>query len=282
MIVPDIAQNTDAVTRHYDMLDSFYREIWGDHVHHGYWSTGRESVREATEALVELLADRLALSPGQDLCDIGCGYGATAELLSQRHGVSVLGVTLSPKQLAVAVERAARRRKLAFVRRDWLANGCQDAQFDRAYAIESSEHMADKRLFFAEAFRTLRPGGRLGICAWLARSDAKRWEVRYLLEPICREGRLPGMGTEIEYRSMAEEVGFRIASFEDLSRQVRRTWSLIIKRVIGKLITDARYRQFLRDATASERIFALTVLRIWIAYRTGSMRYGLLTVEKPC
>lgn len=105
--------------------------------------------------------------------------------------------------------------------------------------------------------------------------------MRHLLEPICREGRLLGMGDEIEYRLMAEAAGFRIMSFEDLSRPVRRTWSVIIKRLLGKLVTDARYRRFLRDADASERIFALTVLRIWIAYRTGSMRYGLLTVEKP-
>jgi hypothetical protein len=40
--------------------------------------------------------------------------------------------------------------------RDWLANGFPSTSFDRAYAIESTEHMDDKVFCFAEAFRTLR------------------------------------------------------------------------------------------------------------------------------
>ncbi len=40
-----------AVGAHYDDLDPFYRSIWGDHVHHGYWRTGKESAAEAAIAL---------------------------------------------------------------------------------------------------------------------------------------------------------------------------------------------------------------------------------------
>jgi tocopherol O-methyltransferase len=56
MITPKTIQTTAAVAAHYDELDGFYREIWGDHVHHGYWTTGRESAAEATEALITHLA----------------------------------------------------------------------------------------------------------------------------------------------------------------------------------------------------------------------------------
>ena len=42
------------VAGHYDELDAVYREIWGEHVHHGLWRTGRESVAEATHALADL------------------------------------------------------------------------------------------------------------------------------------------------------------------------------------------------------------------------------------
>ena len=139
--------------------------------------------------------------------------------------------------------------------------------------------MADKQHFFDEAYRTLRPGGRLAVCAWLARSDPRPWEVRHLLEPICRGGRLPGMGSEAEYRTFAERAGFTVEAFEDLSLRVRRTWGVCAARLARKVLVDRRYRRFLRDARAHNRIFALTLLRIWAAYQTGSMRYGLLVAR---
>jgi tocopherol O-methyltransferase len=51
--------------------------------------------------------------------------------------------------------------------------------------------------------------------------------------------------------------------------------------VARKLVTHAQYRRFLMDARARNRVFALSLLRIWAAYATGSMRYGLLTAHKP-
>ena len=281
MIVPREPQSSAAVAEHYDELDPFYREIWGEHVHHGLWTTGRESPDQAVEALIAHLADTLALRPGQQVCDIGCGYGATAEWLAEHHGVHVMGVTLSSAQLRQAERRAAGSPLLQFMRQDWLANTFEDGAFDHVIAIDSSEHMTDKQRFFDEAYRTLRPAGRLAIYAWLARDKARPWEERLLLEPICREGRLPGMGTEAEYREWAEKAGFVVDGFEDLSPKVRRTWALCAGRVAKKLLTHSHYRRYLLDARSQNRIFALSLPRIWLAYATGSMRYGLLTAHRP-
>jgi tocopherol O-methyltransferase len=126
----------------------------------------------------------------------------------------------------------------------------------------------------------LRPGGLLAVCAWLARRDPAAWEVRHLLEPICREGRLPGMGDEAEYSGLAARSGFSVVSVEDLSARVRRTWWVCARRVILRLATQSRYRRFLRDRGAANRGFAVTLLRLMVAYRTGSMRYVLLVFRK--
>jgi len=281
MILPRETPSPASVADHYDELDPFYREIWGEHVHHGLWTSGRETPDEAVEALIAYLADTLALEPGQHVCDIGCGYGATAEWLAGHFDVHVTGVTLSPAQLRQAERRAAGSSLLHFMRQDWLANTFQSETFDHVFAIESSEHMPDKQRFFDEAYRTLRPGGRLAVYVWLARDKARAWEVRFLLEPICREGCLPGMGTASEYRDWAEKAGFEVDGIEDLSAKVKRTWTLCTGRVAMKLLTQARYRRYLLDARSRNRIFALSLPRIWLAYTTGSMVYGLLTAHKP-
>ncbi len=281
MIFPKQPQSTLAVAAHYDELDSFYREIWGQHVHHGYWATGRESATEAAEALIELLAAKLRLAPAQEVCDIGCGYGATAEFLAERHAVDVVGLTVSGTQAERASTRVVQRGRLCILRRDWLENGFKAERFDRMYAVESSEHMPDKQRFFTEAFRTLKPGGVFVVCAWLACKDPGAWQIRYLLEPICREGRLPSMGDEADYRRMAVQAGFRLVEVLDLTDQVRRTWSICARRALGKLVTEPRYMRFLLDRSAEDRSFAMTLFRIIIAYRTHAMRYCVLVFDRP-
>lgn len=272
MIVPKTPPTSADVAGHYDELDAVYREVWGEHVHHGLWRTGRESVVEATDALADLVATRLRVTAGQHLVDIGCGYGATAARLAAREGVRVTGFTLSAEQAAVARKRAG---PLAFHVRDWLENNCPDEQFDSGYAIESTEHFADKAALFAEAARTIRPGGRLVVCAWLAADAPSAWAVRHLLEPICREGRLPGLTKRGEYEEWAAAAGFRAAGFEDLSREVRRTWAIVTRRVLGKLATRPEYRRLVASRATRNRHFALSLPRLILAYRTGAMRYGV-------
>jgi tocopherol O-methyltransferase len=280
MIVPRTVQDAEAVARHYDSLDRFYRAIWGEHVHHGLWRTGREPPEEAVEALVAAVAERLQLEAGHKVCDVGCGYGGTARLLADRWDCHVVGLTLSSAQLAWA-ETARPRINPRLIRRDWLANDFPDASFDAVLSIESSEHMVDKDRFFAEVVRTLKAGGRFATCVWLSAEAPGRFAVKHLLEPICREGRLPSMGSESEYRSMMARAGLESIGFVDLSRQVRRTWALCLARAGKGLLSDRSYRAFLFDPQNSDRAFAITLLRILLAYWTGAMRYGLFWARKP-
>jgi tocopherol O-methyltransferase len=279
VIVPDVPQTAAGVAVHYDELDTAYRRIWGDHVHHGYWRTGRESATEAVDSLVRLVEERLQLEPGQVVCDIGCGYGATGADLAVAHGVSVLGLTISSAQ-----ERIARSRAdpgFTCLRRDWLDNGLRDGSFDRAYAIESSEHMVDKDRFFAEASRVLRPGGRLVVCAWLEGEAARPWEKRYLLKPICTEGRLPSMGSRADYLELASRAGLELTSYEDVSRNVRRTWGICLRRLAVRLVTDRDIRRLVLSSATRNRSFVLSLPRLVVALRTGAMRYGVFVWERP-
>lgn len=278
MIEPKTPQGQADVADHYDELDQVYREIWGEHVHHGLWRSGRESVEEATDALSDLVLSELDLVPVGSIVDIGCGYGKTADRFASHCGHWVTGFTLSGEQAKVA--RARGNEAVTIHVRDWLSNGLPDEQLDGAYAIESTEHIADKERLFREAARTMRRGARFVVCAWLSEDKPSRWRVRHLLEPICREGRLPGMGTRAEYENWAADAGFRLVKYQDVSRQVRRTWSIVTRRVAGRVLTTARYRRLLMSRSTRNRQFALSLPRLILAYRTGAMRYGVFTFEK--
>lgn len=281
MIYPNERQTAAEVEFHYDELDAVYRDLWGEHVHHGYWRTGRESPAEATEALTALVGNLLAVRPGQRLCDIGCGYGASAEYMANHYGSDVTGLSLSEAQVRLARERRPSVGSIHILRRDWLDNKLPDAAFDGVYAIESSEHMVDKGQFFDEAIRVLRPGGRLVVCAWLASSKPGPFQVRHLLEPICREGRLPSMGSREDYETLGGAAGLELIQFDDISRQARRTWSICARRVTWKLLTDRGSRRMALDTQVSNRSFLLSIPRLMVALRTGAMRYGVFVWRKP-
>jgi tocopherol O-methyltransferase len=273
---PDIA----AVAAHYDDLDPFYRSVWGDHVHHGYWLTGKEDMEQAVLNLTHLIADRAGIASGNRVCDIGCGYGATALILARNYGAHVTGITVSKRQYEIAQRALKHTGTTTFVLGDALENDFQAASFDSVIAIESSEHMPDKHKFFAEALRLLRPHGRLVIAAWLTRDHPHAVETRILLEPICIEGRLPSLASASEYTEMLSAVGFREIDFTDLTAGVQKTWSLCITRFLNKTIRDTSFRRRWRDPQLVNRIFAKTIFRIWLAYKIGSMRYGIFSATK--
>lgn len=190
-------------------------------------------------------------------------------------------LTVSPAQYHYARSTSAGSDNPRYLLCDWLQNDLPAGSFDTVIAIESSEHMGDKTAFCTEAFRVLRPGGRFVVTAWLAREGASGLEDRLILEPVCREGRMPSMGTEKDYRRFFAAAGFDFESFRDLTRQVRRTWPVCAIRFLVNLCRKPTYAKYLFNKHNRNRVFALTMFRIWLAYNTGSMRYGVFSGRKP-
>ncbi len=279
MITPRSTPSPEEVASHYDDLDTFYRDVWGEHVHHGYWVEGRETPNDAVIALLDLVADNAVIRGGERICDVGCGYGATAAYLANHHAVTVKGITLSAAQYRYAIENHA-NDQCTFVLGDWLANDFPSESYDVLTAIECLAHMTDKARFFDEAYRVLVTGGRLVACSWLAGPDASARQVRWLLEPICAEGRLPSLPDATDVRQLAEGAGFVDISMYFLTERVKRTWAICARRVLRGLLTDSRYRQYLLTRRSGNRGFLKTVGRIMIAYRTGAMEYGLFVARK--
>ena len=91
---------------------------------------------------------------------------------------------------------------------------------------------------------------------------------------------MPHLGTVADYERLADTAGFDCERFEDLTEHVTPTWPKIVRRFLAKLFGQPAYVRFLFKRHAQNRIFALTIFRIWLAYRCGAMRYGIFTFRR--
>ena len=142
------------------------------------------------------------------------------------------------------------------------------------------EHMADLPRFFREAWRVMKPDGRLVICAWMSCENPGSLSRRLLLNPIVEEAALAGIRPASEFQAATEAAGFTNFHMADITQQVKRTWPLCAVRTVKGLLTKPHYRRFLFSSKNPNRIFALTLFRIWAAYEHGVMRYGVYSADK--
>jgi len=268
------APTSTQIAGHYDTLDDIYREVWGEHVHHGFWVRGNESLREAMGQLVAAVAAPLNLRAGKRVCDIGCGYGASAQLLAKAFGVHVTGMTLSPRQAASSGEVP----DVDLLYGDFLKNEFHSAEFDAAILIESIEHFPDSRHVIGELRRILRPGGRVAMTAWLAPRAPSSIAKSTILEPLKRHTRIHGFIDERVLQADLELTGFTDIGMLDITREVARTWPHIAAGYFRALLTRPSAWRFIlrRPGNVS---YAFAVLRMMIAYRFCGLRYAIVSAR---
>jgi cyclopropane-fatty-acyl-phospholipid synthase len=188
-----IARDRRAVRHHYDAGNDFFKLFLDPSMTYScaYWGPlpsrlpgeppyegGAQTLEEAQDAKRELVATKLALRPGEHLLDVGCGWGAMAIHAASRHGVRVVGVSLSEPQIELARERAARAGVSELVEfRVADYREITGERFDAICSIGMVEHVGEERidLYMRTLHGLLEPGGRLlnhGI-AKLADFDTK-------------------------------------------------------------------------------------------------------------
>ncbi|HWR47331.1 MAG TPA: methyltransferase domain-containing protein [Pseudonocardiaceae bacterium] len=216
------------VRAYYDQTWFDYRLFWFSSVnlaiHFGYWDATTRNHGEALFAINRVLADTAGVRAGDRVLDAGCGVGGSAIWLAAHCGAEVVGITPVASQVARA--RAYARRRgidglVTFEQQDYLDTSYADASFDVVWAQESATHTERKDAFLAEAFRLLRPGGRLVIV------DFFRWRRPYA-EPDERQllGALadwasPDLSTVGEFDAWARQAGFVDITWRDITDNVR-------------------------------------------------------------
>jgi len=172
----------------------------------------------ATEELAAQLKPRLA----EHILDIGSGIGGPARWFAAHCGVHVTGVDLTPEFCAAAEAlnaMAGLTDRVTIIEGSALALPVPDATFDAAYSQNVIMNIADKQLFYREAFRALRPGGRLALSNLCAGPAGEP----YFPVPWATTRDTSFLATPEEMQTDLLAAGFEIASFCDITEAMRET-----------------------------------------------------------
>ncbi|MEO8079014.1 MAG: cyclopropane-fatty-acyl-phospholipid synthase family protein [Caldimonas sp.] len=196
---------------HYDLGNDFYR-LWLDPSMHysSAWFEGDHGgdLAAAQQAKTLRALAECGIRPGERLLEIGCGWGALAELATTAFDARVTGVTLSAEQLGWAKARLAATGRAADLRlQDYRDIG--DAPFDAICSIEMFEAVgrAYWPTFFATIKSRLKAGGRACLQSITIRDDLFERYARstdFIQQYIFPGGLLP---SRTEFRAAAGAAG---------------------------------------------------------------------------
>ena len=151
------------VHHHYDLDEELFRAFLDRDMHYScaYFREPDMSLESAQMAKCNHIARKLLLEPGQQVLDIGCGWGGLALHLAETVGVSVVGLTLSAEQLRVARAEASRRGlsdRVEFRLQDYRTH---HGQYDRIVSVGMFEHVGrhNFKRYFEQLKQQLRPRG---------------------------------------------------------------------------------------------------------------------------
>ena len=170
-------RDAEAVRHHYDVSNPFFELFLDSSMTYSsaVWSAGTKTLEQAQEHKHELICQKLELSPGQRVLDVGCGWGAFAIHAAARHDVSVLGVTISERQADLATRRVAQAGLADRV--DIRLSDYRDLggeRFDAIASIGMIEHVGGSQVdaYAAAVAGLLAPGARF-LCQGIAKLGAE-------------------------------------------------------------------------------------------------------------
>jgi cyclopropane fatty-acyl-phospholipid synthase-like methyltransferase len=223
------------------------------------------------------VAEALRRSASASLLDIGCGVGGSLLYLASRTGISATGITISPVQHRIGVERlehagcADRCRMVAADYLDPQTPALLGGPFDTAMAVESFIHMSDTAAFFRRTAGLLSPGGELLLCDDFLSPDAPRDEGERRLLDRFRDGwHAVGLRSLEHATREAARHGLHVAGQEDLTSylELRRPRDRLIGAVMAltaHLPLRSPFWQNMRGGDALQRLLG-----------TGAVTYRLI------
>lgn len=270
----------ERIQQFYDSSSSLWEQVWGEHMHHGYYGIDGKEKKERRQAQIDLIEEILKwadVRQAQHILDVGCGIGGSSLYLAQKFNANATGITLSPFQAARASERAEAAglsSKTEFLVANAQNMPFADGSFDLVWALESGEHMPDKAQFMRECYRVLKPGGKLIMVTWCHRPTDElpltADEQKHLAD-IYRVYCLPYVISLPEYEAIANNLSLQNIRTADWSTAVAPFWDVVIDSAFNLEAILGLIRSGWETIQA-----ALSLGLMRRGYERGLIRFGLL------
>ncbi len=274
------------IQQFYDASSGLWEQVWGEHMHHGYYGLEGNLKKERRQAQIDLIEELLiwaSVSSAAHILDVGCGIGGSSLYLAEKFNAAVTGITLSPVQANRAAERAqvaGLENRANFQVADALNLPFADNSFDLVWSLESGEHMPNKIRFLQECYRVLKPGGTLMMATWCHRpltgnlgqlTDKERKQ----LAEIYRVYALPYVISLPEYEAIAQNLSFTNIRTADWSTAVAPFWDVVIDSTFNPLVI---INLLLSGWSTIQGALSLGLMRD--GYQQGLIKFGLLAGNK--
>jgi tocopherol O-methyltransferase len=258
----------------YDRTSPYYQSLWGEHIHHGYWISGKETKEKAQIQLIEHLAQAAGLEPGSKILDVGCGFGGSTIFLARNLEADATGITISPIQVEMARKAAASDG----VNAKFILMDAEEMKFEQTFdvvwSVESISHYSQKEKFFALAARCLEPGGTLAITDWFRKEHLTKREYEKFILPI-EKGMLVELDTMEDYAALLRSNGMQIVQEEILNKNCSKSWDLGLDILKNKALWQ------IATEYGSEVVNFLRAFRAMRAgFASGNFVYGLVIAKK--
>ena len=275
------------IRAHYDLGNAFYR-LWLDETmsYSGAWFEGQPDrpLEEAQKAKIRRALRAAGLREGSRVLEIGCGWGALAEIAAREFGAHVTGITLSAEQLAWAQQRIAGlgltdRCDLRLLDYRDIPTAFGGTCFDAIVSIEMLEAVGEEYWdgYLGIVRSSLRPGGRALVQTIAIRDDLfdqYRRSTDFIQQYIFPGGLLPAPGV---LRPRIERAGLEVEEEFSFGRDYART------------LHHWRERFLARRGEAGALGFDARFLRTWdfyLAYCEAAFAHGStdllqLTLRRP-